>query len=234
MVAIFGPTDPARNGPYGTRSIVLRHAASVTSYAHHDRPDDALRSIPAAEVLRRSAAAAGEWHVASWSRIARRIRVPVGFVFAAFYLWLARPSWACLAAGASVVAMGVALRAYASGHVRKASELTTTGPYAHTRNPLYLGSLIIAAGFAMAARSLWIALALAVIFFAIYLPVIRLRRTVPAFTISRLRRVCSPRSPPAPELSSGGRHCAANFLWTCTGSIASTMRRWGRRQSWRS
>jgi len=52
VVAIFGPTDPARNGPYGTRSTVLRHAASTTSYTHHDRPDDALRSIPAAEVLR--------------------------------------------------------------------------------------------------------------------------------------------------------------------------------------
>ncbi len=51
VVAIFGPTDPARNGPYGTRSIVLRHAGSATSYRHHDRPDDALRSIPAAEVL---------------------------------------------------------------------------------------------------------------------------------------------------------------------------------------
>jgi protein-S-isoprenylcysteine O-methyltransferase Ste14 len=109
--------------------------------------------------------------VASWSRIARRIRVPVGFVFAAFYLWLARPSWAGLAAGGAIVAIGVALRAYASGHLRKASELTTTGPYAYTRNPLYLGSLIIAAGFALAARSLWIALALAVIFFAIYVPV---------------------------------------------------------------
>ena len=52
VVAIFGPTDPARNGPYGTRSIVLRHTGSTTSYMHHDRPDDALRSIPAAEVLR--------------------------------------------------------------------------------------------------------------------------------------------------------------------------------------
>jgi len=51
VVAIFGPTDPARNGPYGTRSIVLRHAASTTSYTHHDRPDDALRSIPVEEVL---------------------------------------------------------------------------------------------------------------------------------------------------------------------------------------
>jgi heptosyltransferase I len=51
VVAIFGPTDPARNGPYGTRSIVLRHAESETSYSHHDRPDEALRSISAAEVL---------------------------------------------------------------------------------------------------------------------------------------------------------------------------------------
>jgi len=51
VVAIFGPTDPARNGPYGTRSIVLRHAASRTSYKHHDRPDEALQSIPAEEVL---------------------------------------------------------------------------------------------------------------------------------------------------------------------------------------
>jgi len=109
--------------------------------------------------------------VNSWTRIARRIRVPVGFVFAAFYLWRARPSWACLAAGGAGVVIGVALRAYASGYLRKASELTTTGPYAYTRNPLYLGSLIIAAGFVLAARSLWIALAMAVIFVAIYVPV---------------------------------------------------------------
>lgn len=112
--------------------------------------------------------------MASWRRIARRIRVAVGFVFAAFYLWLAQPSWACLAGGGAIVVIGVVLRAYASGHLRKASELTTSGPYAYTRNPLYLGSLIIAAGFALAARSLWIALALVVIFVAIYLPVIGL------------------------------------------------------------
>ena len=52
VVAIFGPTDPARNGPYGTRSAVLRSAASATSYSHHDRPDAALRSIPVSDVLR--------------------------------------------------------------------------------------------------------------------------------------------------------------------------------------
>ena len=52
VVAIFGPTDPARNGPYGTRSVVLRHAASTTSYSHHDRLDEALRAISATEVFR--------------------------------------------------------------------------------------------------------------------------------------------------------------------------------------
>jgi protein-S-isoprenylcysteine O-methyltransferase Ste14 len=109
--------------------------------------------------------------VASWTRIARRIRVPLGFVFTAFYLWRARPSWASLAAGGAIVAAGVGLRAYAAGFLRKARELTTTGPYGYTRNPLYLGSLIIAAGFVVAARSLWIALAAAVIFAAIYVPV---------------------------------------------------------------
>jgi protein-S-isoprenylcysteine O-methyltransferase Ste14 len=109
----------------------------------------------------------------SWTQIARRIRVPLGFAFAVFYLWLARPSWRSLAASAAIVALGVALRAYASGHLRKASELTTTGPYAHTRNPLYLGSVVIAGGFAVAARSYWIALALVVIFALVYVPVIR-------------------------------------------------------------
>ncbi|MFZ3213605.1 MAG: isoprenylcysteine carboxylmethyltransferase family protein [Terriglobales bacterium] len=122
----------------------------------------------------------------SWTRIARRIRVPAGFVFAAFYLWRARPSWVSLAAGAAIVASGLALRAYASGYLRKASELTTTGPYAYTRNPLYLGSLIMAAGFAVAARSFWIALAMAAIFLAIYVPVMNfeeqfLRSQFPGF-----------------------------------------------------
>ncbi|HYY68223.1 MAG TPA: glycosyltransferase family 9 protein, partial [Terriglobales bacterium] len=52
VVAIFGPTDPARTGPYGARSIVLRHAASATYFTHHERQDDHLRSIPVEEVVR--------------------------------------------------------------------------------------------------------------------------------------------------------------------------------------
>jgi protein-S-isoprenylcysteine O-methyltransferase Ste14 len=111
--------------------------------------------------------------VDSWSRIARRIRVPLGFVFAALYLWLARPLWYSLVIGGCISLVGLALRALASGHVRKNTELTTTGPYSRTRHPLYLGSMILAAGFAVAALNLWIVLALAVLFVAIYLPVIR-------------------------------------------------------------
>lgn len=109
----------------------------------------------------------------TWSRIARRSRVPLGFAFAALYLWLAQPTRLSIAAGTLVALAGVWIRAAASGHVRKNQELTTTGPYGYTRNPLYLGSIIIAVGFAIAARNLWIGLILVMFFLAIYLPVIR-------------------------------------------------------------
>lgn len=111
--------------------------------------------------------------VSDWSRIARRIRVPLGFAFAAFYIWIARPSWTSLGVGALISIPGIVLRALASGHVKKNEELTTSGPYAYTRNPLYLGSLIMASGFAVAARSLWVLLLMLILFVAIYLPVIR-------------------------------------------------------------
>ncbi|MBV8631532.1 MAG: isoprenylcysteine carboxylmethyltransferase family protein, partial [Silvibacterium sp.] len=84
----------------------------------------------------------------TWSRIARRIRVPLGFLFAALYLWLARPTPLFMALSLGLVVPGIWLRAYASGYVKKNTELTMTGPYAHTRNPLYLGSMLIAFGFA--------------------------------------------------------------------------------------
>jgi protein-S-isoprenylcysteine O-methyltransferase Ste14 len=108
-----------------------------------------------------------------WSGIAKRIRVPLGFVFAGFFLWLARPSVEFLALSLLLVIPGLWLRGYASGYVKKNAEITMTGPYAYTRNPLYLGSMLIAFGFAVAARSVWIAIALAVLFAVIYIPVIR-------------------------------------------------------------
>jgi protein-S-isoprenylcysteine O-methyltransferase Ste14 len=109
----------------------------------------------------------------TWSRVAGRIRVPLGFLAAAAYLWLARPDRLSLIVGAALASMGIVIRAVASGHLRKNEELTTTGPYACTRNPLYLGSIIVAAGFAVAARSGWVVALLLGLFFAVYLPVIR-------------------------------------------------------------
>jgi protein-S-isoprenylcysteine O-methyltransferase Ste14 len=111
--------------------------------------------------------------VDSWSKIARRVRVPAGFVLAGLYLWLARPTTQSIVLGIPIVVLGLLLRGAASGELRKNEQLATTGPYAYTRNPLYLGSFIIAAGFTVAARSLWIALAMLVMFVLIYLPVIR-------------------------------------------------------------
>jgi hypothetical protein len=98
----------------------------------------------------------------SWQKIARRIRVPLGFLFAALYVWLAHPTWRSIIAGSSIAVVGLVTRALASGHVRKNEQLATIGPYAYTRNPLYLGSLIIAMGFALASRS-WIITAIAAV-----------------------------------------------------------------------
>jgi hypothetical protein len=101
----------------------------------------------------------------------------MGFVSAAVFLGLARPSWRTLAASLLLVAPGLWLRAYASGYVRKDAELTVAGPYARTRNPLYLGSMLIAFGFAVAAASWVILLALAGLFAAIYIPTIQSEET---------------------------------------------------------
>jgi protein-S-isoprenylcysteine O-methyltransferase Ste14 len=121
-----------------------------------------------------------------WQKVARRVRVPLGFVVAAVFLVFARPSWHSLGWSLLLVAPGVWLRAYAAGYVKKNAELTRTGPYAYTRNPLYLGSMAIAFGFAVAAGRPWLGLLLLVLFLAIYVPTILseeayLRHAFPSF-----------------------------------------------------
>lgn len=123
----------------------------------------------------------------TWQRVARRIRVPLGFVTALVFFVFARPSPALLTVSLLPVAAGLALRAYAAGFVRKNAELTCTGPYAYTRNPLYLGSMLIAFGFAVAAGRVWLGVLLIGLFLLIYWPVILgeesyLRGVFPAFS----------------------------------------------------
>jgi protein-S-isoprenylcysteine O-methyltransferase Ste14 len=110
-----------------------------------------------------------------WQKIARRIRVPLGFLTAAVYLFecaCRQPHPTAIACCLVLVVPGLALRATASGTVKKNRELTMTGPYAFTRNPLYLGSALIAAGFALALLSWPLAVLLAAGFALIYIPVI--------------------------------------------------------------
>ena len=142
-----------------------------------------------------------------WQRVARRIRVPLGFLVAALYLldlWQHPPVPAAVAWSLALVLPGLWLRAYAAGYVKKNTELTVTGPYAYTRNPLYLGSMLIAAGFALALLSWPVALVLTAGFAAIYVPVIAseerfLRAAFPEFD-AYCRRV--PRLIPRPTAAS--------------------------------
>jgi protein-S-isoprenylcysteine O-methyltransferase Ste14 len=111
----------------------------------------------------------------SYSLTAKRLRLPLGFALAAAYLVFARPTARTLAIGAAVAFAGLLVRAWASGHIMKNDRLATTGPYAYTRNPLYFGSFLIAAGFALAAH--WSLLLLVAAFFAlIYVPTMERER----------------------------------------------------------
>jgi isoprenylcysteine carboxyl methyltransferase (ICMT) family protein YpbQ len=103
-----------------------------------------VSDIKAALVRRRACLAEG---------LARK-RVPLGFAFAVVVLWLSTPTPAGVALGAAIAAVGEAIRIWAAGHVRKASEVTTSGPYRWTAHPLYIGSSVMGVGLAVASASI--------------------------------------------------------------------------------
>jgi protein-S-isoprenylcysteine O-methyltransferase Ste14 len=118
---------------------------------------------------------------AAW---ASRWRVPVGFVLAAAYLILAQPSVVLLLSGAAIMLAGLLLRAWSAGHLAKNLRLATGGPYAYTRNPLYLGSAMMGLGATVAGRSWIMGVAFAAFFALVYWPVMEreaqfLRREFP-------------------------------------------------------
>jgi protein-S-isoprenylcysteine O-methyltransferase Ste14 len=109
-------------------------------------------------------------------KLFQRVRVTSGYVFAIIFIVFCRPTAELLAVGSAVAIAGLAIRAWACGHLRKISELDMSGPYAYTRNPLYLGSFLITVGFAVASGVWWLA-ALSIIFFlGIYLPVMNVEK----------------------------------------------------------
>ena len=111
----------------------------------------------------------------TYSEVAKKLRLPLGFIFGIAYLIWARPTPLTLAVGGAIAFVGVLVRAWASGHIVKNKVLAVTGPYAHTRNPLYFGSFLIGAGFAVAAH--WGLLLVVIAFWAlVYAPTMERER----------------------------------------------------------
>lgn len=115
----------------------------------------------------------------------QRWRVPLGFLCAAIFLLLARPSFSTLIVGGLVSIVGLGIRAWAAGHIRKNEVLATTGPYAFSRNPLYLGSFLLGLGFTIASGRWLLALLFAALFLGIYLPVMRVEASTMASVFGR-------------------------------------------------
>jgi protein-S-isoprenylcysteine O-methyltransferase Ste14 len=111
----------------------------------------------------------------TYSEAAKKLRLPLGFALGILYLIFARPNPLALITGAMIALIGVLIRGWASGHISKNERLAISGPYAHTRNPLYFGSFLIAAGFAVAAH--WALLLVVIAFWAfIYAPTMERER----------------------------------------------------------
>jgi len=126
------------------------------------------------------------WFPKRYADAVARLRVPGGFLLVAAFAWYSRPSVRSLWAGIPLFVLGLALRGWAAGHLAKNQSLATGGPYAYTRNPLYLGTLLVAAGLAVAAQSPGLASLFAAVFVLIYLPVIEqeeqhLRKIFPGY-----------------------------------------------------
>jgi protein-S-isoprenylcysteine O-methyltransferase Ste14 len=103
-----------------------------------------------------------------------RLRVATGFVLVAAFAWFSQPTISSLIWGLPVSALGLLLRAWATGHLEKNICLAETGPYAYVRNPLYLGTTLVAAGLVIASRRWPLAVLFAAVFVLVYLPVIEL------------------------------------------------------------
>ena len=104
----------------------------------------------------------------------QRVRVPASILYAILYLYwgIPKPGW--LGYGLVLVLIGLVLRVWAAGHLKKFQGLTVSGPYRRIRNPLYLGSFLIGLGFTVAAAQPWLIGLFLLIFFALYLLVIRM------------------------------------------------------------
>ena len=111
--------------------------------------------------------------MASWGKLAQKTRVPAGTLLGLVFLWRMHPSIRSLWMGGAVSLGGAVLRVWAAGHIDKGRIIAQGGPYAFTRNPLYLGSFIMAIGVLLAGQSYWLLIPFGVFFLGFYYPVMK-------------------------------------------------------------
>lgn len=109
----------------------------------------------------------------SWGKLAQKIRVPAGTLLGVIFLLLMHPSTRSLWIGGIIALASALLRIWAAGHIEKGRVLAQGGPYALTRNPLYLGSFFMALGILVAGQGYWLLLPFVVFFIAFYYPVMK-------------------------------------------------------------
>lgn len=109
-----------------------------------------------------------------YADLVARLRVPCGFALVAAFAWFSHPDAGSLAGGLPIALLGLGLRGWAAGHLAKNQALATAGPYAYVRNPLYLGTMLVAAGLTIASRSAGLGGLFALLFLCVYLPVMQL------------------------------------------------------------
>jgi protein-S-isoprenylcysteine O-methyltransferase Ste14 len=141
-----------------------------------------------------------------------KLRVPFGFVLVAAFLWLSTPTWGSLIYGLLISFLGLALRGWAAGHLEKNRTLAQSGPYAYVRNPLYVGTLTVAAGFALASQRWELGLLFAAVFLLIYLPVVELEEQHLRSLFPEYAEYAERVPPFLPDLAAEGGHKA--FQWS--------------------
>ncbi len=114
------------------------------------------------------------WFPKRYADTVARLRVPCGFLLLLTFAVLSRPTTHSLMVGLPISFLGLTLRGWATGHLRKNQDLATSGPYAYIRNPLYVGTLVVALGIVIACQNQWLAFIFAAVFLLVYLPVIEL------------------------------------------------------------
>ena len=147
------------------------------------------------------------WFPKHYADVVQRLRVPLGFVLVALFAWGSQPARVSLTLGLPVAVAGLAIRAWAAGHLAKNESLSTSGPYARVRNPLYVGTLLVAMGLALAARELTLAVVFAAVFVLVYIPAMELeeqhlRKLFPEYETYAAR---------VPMLVPGGRAIASSL-----------------------